>query len=54
MGDKGHFIISLVKSLIRIAACIVAIFQKDILSLAIGFGVAEILGILEEVADKRK
>ena len=53
MKDKGHFIISLVKSLLRLAGCTVCMFTTNLIHLAIAFGLAEILGILEEVADKR-
>lgn len=54
MGDKGHFLISVAKSALRILACLLTIFQKDVMYLAVGFGIAEVLGILEEVVDKRK
>lgn len=51
MNDKGHFLISVAKSAIRIISCIIAL--KSIIVLPIGFLIAEILGILEEVFDKR-
>ena len=50
----NHFIVSIVKSIIRIVACIVAIMYTSLFLFALGFLVAEILGILEEVFDKRK
>jgi hypothetical protein len=53
MKDKGHFITSIIKSVVRIISCIGAIIAKDALVLAAGFLLAEILGIIEEVADKR-
>ena len=48
---KMHYYISLVKSGVRIAGCVVAILFQSITILAISFLVAEILGILEEVID---
>lgn len=53
MKDKGHFYISLSKSLIRIVGCVLAIAGADILSVPITFLLAEVLGIAEEVFDKR-
>lgn len=53
MKDKGHFYISLSKSLIRIAGCVLAIAGTGILSVPITFLLAEVLGIAEEVFDKR-
>jgi len=57
MGSKGHFYSSMSKSVIRIVACfaalVVADITKDIAILAGGFLVAELLGIAEELADKR-
>lgn len=51
MGDKGHFWISIFKSIVRIVG-----FCMTLYSLKIGVGVlvfAELLGVLEEFADKR-
>ena len=53
MKDKGHFYISLSKSLIRIAGCVLALAGAGILSVPITFLLAEVLGIAEEVFDKR-
>lgn len=53
MNSLGHFLISLVKSILRIGACVWTVVSKDVAVLAIGFGIAELLGILEEVVDKR-
>ena len=53
MGSLGHFLVSLGKSILRIGACIWAAVSKDIAVLAIGFLIAELLGILEEIVDKR-
>lgn len=53
MNSKGHLFISLAKSGVRIFSCIISAVHKSYLPMAIGFGSAEILGILEELADKR-
>ena len=47
--SKKHFYISLVKSAIRIAGCVVALFTGSIVWLASGLLVAELLGIAEEL-----
>jgi len=47
--SKKHFYISLVKSAIRIAGCVVALATSSWGWLALGFLVAEILGIAEEL-----
>lgn len=53
MNSKGHLYISLIKSFIRIVAAISAIRFNSLSLLALGFIVAECLGILEELFDKR-
>lgn len=53
MNSKGHLIISLAKSAVRVAGGIVALTTKSIIPLAVGVIVAEIGGILEELVDKR-
>lgn len=53
MKDKGHFIVSVTKSGIRIFGCVVCLFTKSLTPLAVGFLLAEFLGVLEEVLDKR-
>jgi len=53
MNSTGHLIISVVKSAIRMASCVITIESKSIIPMAVGFLIAEILGILEEVVDKR-
>lgn len=53
MNSLGHFLVSLGKSILRIGACVWAAVSKDVVVLAVGFGIAELLGILEEVVDKR-
>lgn len=46
--SRGHFWVSIVKSLIRIAACF-ALFLGDYAVAAVGLAVAELLGIGEEL-----
>lgn len=53
MKDKGHFYISLAKSVIRIGGCVLAAIEGSLVLLCAAFGVAELLGIAEELADKR-
>lgn len=53
MKDKGHFIVSVTKSGIRIFGCILCLLTKSLVPLAVGFLLAEFLGILEELLDKR-
>ena len=54
MNNKKHYVISLVKSIIRIISSIFCVLfrKKPLASLTIlgaGYGIAEIVGILEEV-----
>ena len=49
----NHFNISMLKSTIRIIGCGLCLFSGSIIFLAWGFLFAEILGIVEEVVDKR-
>lgn len=49
----GHFGISLVKSILRIVGCVFAIKDGNLVTLAWCFLIAEALGILEEICDKR-
>lgn len=53
MNSKWHMYVSFVKSIIRIAGCVFSLIFNNWLVLAIGLGVAEVLGVLEEVGDKR-
>ena len=53
MNSKGHLFISIAKSGIRIISAAVAIFTKNITVLASGILIAEVLGIAEELVDKR-
>lgn len=57
----NHFNISLIKSILRIVGCIGGVICAATNLLTIGllfvsvlFGAAEVLGILEEIFDKRK
>lgn len=53
MNSKGHLIISLAKSVIRVVGGIVTLVTNSVVPLAIGIIVAEIGGVLEELVDKR-
>lgn len=53
MKDKGHYYVSLIKSIVRIVSCICSYMAGDVFILALGFGGAEVLGIVEEVLDER-
>lgn len=53
MNSKGHLYISLIKSIIRILGCVLSLLFNNFTILAVVFGIAEILGIFEEVVDKR-
>lgn len=44
-----HFVISCIKSIVRICACILALVFKTLAVFAIGILVAELLGIVEEL-----
>jgi len=49
--SKGHFYVSIVKSLLRLGACYGLYMTGDTLLIVVGllFGLAEILGIVEEL-----
>ena len=53
MNSKGHLIISLTKSAIRVVGGIVTLITGSIIPLAAGIIIAEIGGVLEELVDKR-
>lgn len=53
MKDKGHFTISLLKSIIRIGFCLWAWTTNRLEIAMFGLVFAECLGILEEVIDRR-
>lgn len=46
--SKGHFVVSLLKSGLRLCAC-VSLYQGDLVTTASLFGLAEVLGIAEEM-----
>ena len=54
MNSVGHLIVSLVKSILRIFACAWCIYIGAVMPLAIGFLAAVVLGMLEELLDKRQ
>lgn len=53
MNSKGHLIISLAKSAIRVIGGIVTLVVGSIIPLAVGVVVAEVGGVLEELVDER-
>lgn len=53
MNSKGHLIISLAKSAIRVVGGVVTLVTKSIMPMAIGVIIAEIGGVMEELVDKR-
>lgn len=53
MKDMSHFIISLIKSFLRIGGCISYIINEKVGYVVLAFLFAEILGIAEELMDKR-
>jgi len=46
---KGHFYVSLIKSGLRLAGCLVTAYTGSIIALALFFAIAELLGIAEEL-----
>lgn len=53
MNSKWHLYTSLAKSFIRIVGCVLSLQYSQPKILAISFGVAELLGVFEELGDKR-
>jgi hypothetical protein len=53
MNSKGHLYVSLAKSLLRIAGVIICLITKQVIGLAVMLGLAEVLGIVEELVDGR-
>ena len=53
MNSKGHLLISLAKSVVRIIGGIATLITCSVVPVAVGIVVAEIGGILEEIVDKR-
>ncbi len=47
--SKGHFYVSLVKSVVRLVGCVVAIYTGSVIMLAIFLAVAELIGVVEEL-----
>ena len=47
--SKKHFYISLVKSGLRLAGCLIAAYTGSVVVLAFFLGFAEVLGIAEEL-----
>ena len=54
MNSIGHLVISIVKSVLRMGACVWCFCSGMVVPLAVGFFLAELLGIAEELVDKRK
>jgi len=52
MNSKGHFWISIAKSLIRIVGCYMGV-HGNLHGMAMSLIFAEAMGILEELADER-
>ena len=53
MNSKGHLVISLSKSLVRMVGCVITLSNGSVIPIATGIIVAEIGGVLEELVDKR-
>lgn len=53
MNSKGHLYVSIAKSILRILGCVLSIVKARLDFICILFLLAEILGILEEIVDKR-
>lgn len=53
MNNKWHLYLSMNKSVLRIGSCILAVVYRNWWILCIGLGIAELLGILEEIGDDR-
>ena len=53
MNSKWHLYVSILKSLLRILGCIAVFIKNDMTFFCIAFIAAEVLGILEELGDKR-
>jgi hypothetical protein len=53
MNSLGHLLASFLKSALRIAGCITSLCFRSFVYIAVFFTVAELLGIVEEIVDKR-
>ena len=54
MNDKGHFYISLLKSALRILGCVHFLATFSMVPFVSLLLAAEVLGIAEEIFDRRK
>jgi hypothetical protein len=54
MNSKPHLFLSCLKSAVRIISCTIALSLKQWTILACGLGIAEILGLLEELGDGKQ
>lgn len=53
MNDKGHLYTSLTKSCLRILGCVLFLLNGIAADVVVAFLLAEVLGIVEEMLDKR-
>jgi len=53
MKSKGHAYVSFAKSAIRLLGCVICVITKSLVVLAVAFGIAEVLGVVEELVDRR-
>lgn len=53
MNSKGHLTISIIKFATRIVSCLLAVIFGNTNIALTGIVLAEVLGILEEIVDKR-
>lgn len=53
MNSKWHLYLSLIKSVVRTIGCMSALILGDWKLVAVGMGMAEVCGFLEEFGDKR-
>ena len=53
MNSKGHLMISLAKSGVRVIGGIATLATGTVIPLAVGIVIAEVGGVLEELVDKR-
>lgn len=53
MNSKGHLIISLAKSAVRVVGGVITLTNRSVVPLTVGIIVAEVGGVLEELVDER-
>lgn len=53
MNSKGHLTLSLLKSIIRLFGCCMAVYNNNFSIAFLMFAIAEGLGVAEELVDKR-